>query len=121
MPPCSIWALKTSCESPRPSHQHPNPTEHSGIGLRSLSVAESLVNTGFACILEKFEYDCFGGRNLRVWFESYLRSHSFNGLASLQSPTQSVKPVGLMPAQLLLSAPAPSRPSPRRHKCSSSF
>src|SRR5450631_4210325 len=85
------------------------------------NMVRARVNTGFACILEKFEYDCFGGRNLRVWFESYLRSHSFNGLASVQSLAQSVKPVGLMPAQLLLSAPAPSRPSPRRHKCSSSF
>src|SRR6266852_7045644 len=31
-----------SSESPRPSHQHTNPTEHSATALRSLSVAESL-------------------------------------------------------------------------------
>src|SRR6266853_4107862 len=42
MPPGQIWALKTSCESPPPSHPHPNPSEHSAIGLRSRSVAESL-------------------------------------------------------------------------------
>jgi hypothetical protein len=46
MPPCPIWALKMSSESPRPSHQPPNPTEHSGTALRSLSVAESLRDTG---------------------------------------------------------------------------
>jgi hypothetical protein len=42
------------------------------------NIVKTRVSTGFACILEKFEYDCFGGRNLRVWFESYLRSHSFS-------------------------------------------
>jgi hypothetical protein len=44
MPPGQIWAFKTSCESPRPSHPHPNPSEHSATGLRSLSVAESLLS-----------------------------------------------------------------------------
>jgi hypothetical protein len=35
------------------------------------------INAGFPCIFDNFEYDCFGGRNLRVWFESYLRSYFF--------------------------------------------
>jgi len=52
--------------------------------------AKTRVNAGFPCIFEKFEYDCFGGRNLRVWFESYLRSHSFNGLAESAIRLQSV-------------------------------
>ncbi len=42
------------------------------------NIVKTRVSIGFACILEKFKYDCFGGRNLRVWFESYLRSHSFS-------------------------------------------
>src|SRR6266849_6680455 len=47
--PCPIWALKMSSESPQPSRQHPNPTEHSGTARRSPSVAESLTPTGSAC------------------------------------------------------------------------
>src|SRR5580658_2108526 len=42
MPPCQIWVCKTSCESPRPSHQSVNPTEHSGVGSSQPLVAESL-------------------------------------------------------------------------------
>src|SRR5713101_3137216 len=47
--PCPIWTLKMSSESPRPSRQHPNPTEHSGTARRSPSVAESLPETPSAC------------------------------------------------------------------------
>jgi hypothetical protein len=45
---------------------------------KTTSTLETPVNAGFACILGKFKYDCLGGRNLGVWFESYLRSHSFS-------------------------------------------
>ena len=43
---------------------------------KTTNTLETLVNAGFACVLGKFEHDCLGGRNLRVWFESYLRNHS---------------------------------------------
>src|ERR1700683_5595272 len=45
--------------------------------LKIRDIIKNRVNTGFPCIFDNFEYDCFGGRNLREWFESYLRSQSF--------------------------------------------
>jgi hypothetical protein len=63
------------------------PIRDSGAFLRLLrkvgSIAKTRISTGFACILEKFGYDCFGGRNLRVWFESYLRSQFFSKIRTL--------------------------------------
>ena len=53
---------------------------------KTTNTLETLVNAGFAFVLGKFEYDCLGGRNLRVWFESYLRSHSFGAAESSMSP-----------------------------------